>query len=572
MADVNTAIVDAIDEAFKNTEDSGVKPDCYLRKKEGLSNFALKLILSRLRNKYGEEQIWKEETIKQRGRGNWYKIDLGPKGHYLTFLYFQTNVEFATRAGFTKTLDKLKGGTKKELIPAIVACHLPPNEPGIIRLWQADPSILMDAFKKLNSKEQKDPLRIVKTKDHSKNWLVIKGGHHLSDIHVNSTYRKIRLSQSDKKSVSAIRKSVRPDPPVHKSIYDYFKTKNFIFSNELLTRYYLSLKTKPFVILTGISGTGKTKIAQIFADYMCQEMDPKEKAKHIAFIAVRPDWTDNRGLLGFHNLLDEKYHATSLLRLLINAGGDPGRPYFVILDEMNLAKVEQYFSDFLSVMESRTSDNAEGEEIDLHSFDSCNTQDGLVVPGKIKIPPNVFFTGTVNIDESTYMFSPKVLDRANVIEFNEVYINDDSPDEGSDFRLLKALQDRFMDDNYRAFSSLEDYDNLKKINRGIAGTIGEIINILQPFNMHFGYRTVNEVSRFLCLASKQVENCDLKEALDIQLLQKILPKFHGTQGKLEVPLKKVQEYCKEKDLRLSFKKLERMLRILNDQGYTSYIE
>ena len=135
------------------------------------------------------------------------------------------------------------------------------------------------------------------------------------------------------------------------NIFDYFSSKSFTFSKEILSRYYLSLKTKPFVILTGISGTGKTKIAQIFADYMCQDLSEDEKNERIAFVPVRPDWMDNRGLLGFYNLITDRYVTEKILRLLMRAENDPENPYFVILDEMNIAKVEYYFSDFLSLME-----------------------------------------------------------------------------------------------------------------------------------------------------------------------------------------------------------------------------
>ena len=151
------------------------------------------------------------------------------------------------------------------------------------------------------------------------------------------------------------------------------------------------------MILTGISGTGKTKIAQIFADYMCQDEKEEAREKRKAFIPVRPDWMDNKGLLGFYNILDQKYHPTPLLDLLLDAGEDPQKPYFVILDEMNLAKVEYYFSDFLSVMESRTEDNPQGEKIHLHSLTEARTPDGSEIPNRIHIPENIFFTGTVKI-------------------------------------------------------------------------------------------------------------------------------------------------------------------------------
>jgi 5-methylcytosine-specific restriction endonuclease McrBC GTP-binding regulatory subunit McrB len=105
----------------------------------------------------------------------------------------------------------------------------------------------------------------------------------------------------------------------YQNIYDYFDSRGFFFSKEVLTRYVLSLKTKPFIILTGISGTGKTKIAQIFADYVCQADKKEEQEKRVAFVPVRPDWMDNKGLLGYYNLLDEKYHATAVLKLLLES-------------------------------------------------------------------------------------------------------------------------------------------------------------------------------------------------------------------------------------------------------------
>ena len=153
---------------------------------------------------------------------------------------------------------------------------------------------------------------------------------------------------------------------------------------------------------------------------MCQDENNEAKEKRKDLISVRPDWMDNKGFLGFYNILDQKYHSTPLLDFILNAKANSHKPYFVILDEMNLAKVEYYFSDFLSIMESRTVDNPDGEKIHLHSLEEAKTHEGRKIPQKIRIPRNLFFTGTVNVDETTYMFSPKVLDRANVMEFNEV--------------------------------------------------------------------------------------------------------------------------------------------------------
>jgi len=388
----------------------------------------------------------------------------------------------------------------------------------------------------------------------------------------------------------------------NETLYGYFQNQGFFFGKEILTRYFLSLKTKPFVILTGISGTGKTKIAQIFAEYMCQEDTPEEKENRYAFVPVRPDWMDNKGLLGYYNILNERYHVTPLLSLLLEAEKHPEKPYFVILDEMNLAKVEQYFSDFLSIMESRTSGKPKGETIPLYTTDeegvpSDDPKMPSKIPPKIHIPPNVYFTGTVNVDESTYMFSPKVLDRANVIEFNEV--NLDNYAKGItplDHFALKDpdVRQRLMPaDGDVPFCSKKDFIEALKIDADVGDYLGEILNILHPFNLHFGYRVINEISRYICHANEAIDKSDLNTVMDIQILQKILPKFHGAQARLEEPLsrllaaccddeyegnldddylRKASEYNEDARWPRSARKLARMILNLKNQGYTSFIE
>lgn len=381
-----------------------------------------------------------------------------------------------------------------------------------------------------------------------------------------------------------------------KNMYAYYSQAGFYFSKEHLTRYLLSLKSKPFIILTGISGTGKTKIAQIFADYMCQDEDEKGRERRKAFIPVRPDWMDNKGLLGFYNILDQKYHSTPLLDLLLNARENPAKAHFAILDEMNLAKVEQYFSDFLSIMESRSADRPEGEAITLHSLNEVGSHGGRIIPGRIHIPINVFFTGTVNVDETTYMFSPKVLDRANVIEFNEVDLEGyGSGLSGDDSFYLENpdVRNRLFDPAILPFSSREDYGKFKGIVKGKDNPIEELLNRLKKYNLHFGYRVVNEMSRFVWIAREATgDHFGLENAIDIQILQKVLPKFHGTRGKLEAPLNDLLDFCSgrkygadaiseieeidvvDENFRYprSALKIWRMIQNLKIQGYASFIE
>ncbi len=165
----------------------------------------------------------------------------------------------------------------------------------------------------------------------------------------------------------------------------------------LLARYISALLTKRFVLLAGLSGSGKTKLAMLVAKWLSENDD------QMAVVAVGADWTSNESVLGYRDALNaERYCSPSngALDILIRANLDPERPYFLIMDEMNLSHVERYFADLLSSFES-------GEPIALHSADSMI--DG--VPPRLSVPRNLFIVGTVNVDETTYMFSPKVLDR-----------------------------------------------------------------------------------------------------------------------------------------------------------------
>jgi hypothetical protein len=149
----------------------------------------------------------------------------------------------------------------------------------------------------------------------------------------------------------------------------------------------------------------------------------EEPVASLVVVAVRPDWTDHRGLLGYLNPLSNKYVTTPFLELLLRADEEcqiaqraqrPPRPFFVLLDEMNLARVEHYFADFLSALES-------GEPLSLHENAAIEEgEEEHAVPRRLAIPPNLFLLGTVNVDETTYLFSPKVLDRAFTIEFDKV--------------------------------------------------------------------------------------------------------------------------------------------------------
>ena len=211
---------------------------------------------------------------------------------------------------------------------------------------------------------------------------------------------------------------------VGKAFDDRVKSCNLRLSKQVSLRFLTSLLTKKFCILTGLAGSGKTKIAEAFAMWLCASPD------QYRIVAVGADWTSNENLLGYADALQAGAYRSPVngaLELILRARADQAQPYFLILDEMNLSHVERYFADFLSAMESTNAPlSLHGVEAGLMSAGA----DGVTVPSCVALPDNLFIIGTVNVDETTYMFSPKVLDRANVIEF----------------RATAELMDAFLDD------------------------------------------------------------------------------------------------------------------------------
>lgn len=185
--------------------------------------------------------------------------------------------------------------------------------------------------------------------------------------------------------------------------------------HELLLRFTAALGAKRFLILSGLAGSGKTKLAQGFARWLTPAPEEGQLPAY-AVIPVGADWTGNDNILGYPDGLDATRYVTRPALDLIQRAALPenvGSPHFLILDEMNLSHVERYFADLLSLIES-------GETTELYRPGVDADGETLFRAGVeplLGLPPNLFIIGTVNVDETTYMFSPKVLDRANVIEF-----------------------------------------------------------------------------------------------------------------------------------------------------------
>lgn len=355
-----------------------------------------------------------------------------------------------------------------------------------------------------------------------------------------------------------------------------FKDLPEVLKTDFARRYITSLLAKPFVILTGNSGTGKTRISKQFAEYLEWESD--EGKKNWVIIPVGADWTDNTKILGYYNPLAEdgngKYEKTKIVELIEEANRHKEIPYFVILDEMNLSHVERYFSDFLSHMETPDT------PFELEGYTR-----------RLDYPENMFVVGTVNIDETTYMFSPKVLDRANVIEFKPqkedvfkvfsaagtvgkmVPVNDGSAQ--AFLKLAKEIRTgKFaVDEDLTHYYTDVDGDFTGSNLDYVEGVFSDIYEIVQKYDFEFAFRTVKEIRNYIAAAYELLEKTEfnLNQIIDKQLLQKILPKIHGNKKEIGQMLEELTGLCDKYSLVLSKKKIEQMKGKLAKVQYASFI-
>jgi len=342
-----------------------------------------------------------------------------------------------------------------------------------------------------------------------------------------------------------------------------------------------ALASKPFVILAGTTGTGKTKTIRDLA----MKINPVSSEPYFnhAFIPVEAGWTDGRHLLGYKNPFGrsgENYASTKLIDTLLKANYPEYSqiPFFIILDEMNLSHVEMYFSKFLSVMETSKEDDPEpvlGLE-ELHLLYKSGVTDPIqttyilnAIENKgLYLTDNVFFIGTVNMDETTYMFSPKVLDRSFVIQ----YAPPKPSNVGLEFSIAEndvlgcsteTLSSFMTDKSEVALSS--DYDEY----------LDEIYSALGKFK--FGPRTTNEVRRYISICAKVSDKFkphDTYEGkaatLDRVTVQKILPKIHGNRDTLLPIFNHLKDLFEKEGLTESKEKLEQMRKEVMSTGFANY--
>jgi MoxR-like ATPase len=278
------------------------------------------------------------------------------------------------------------------------------------------------------------------------------------------------------------------------------------YPNGEVRRFHAALNFldhKHFVILSGLSGTGKTQLALKYARAVHGLTSSTTPDPLIFECPVRPEWTDPTGLTGYFDVLTNRYVVPTFLEAVLVATAHRESPVFVILDEMNLARVEYYLSDVLSCMETQG-------PLQLHSNGvPLEGTTGASVRAELPLPPNLFIIGTINIDETTNPVSDKVLDRASVIEMSAV----DVPG------FLKSLEAR--------------HPELEDARAAAEGRLTEVHRLMQRHGLGFGYRLIEEFVRYHAFDACHLKNPP-DEVTDQLLVQKVLVKLRGSERQREL--------------------------------------
>ena len=292
------------------------------------------------------------------------------------------------------------------------------------------------------------------------------------------------------------------------------------------------LSHKHFVILSGLSGTGKTQLALKYARAVHGLTSNTADDPLIFECPVRPEWTDPTGLTGYFDVLTNRYVVPTFLEAVLVATAHRESPVFVILDEMNLARVEYYLSDVLSCMET-------GGHLHLHSNSvPLEGTTGASIRAELPLPANLFIIGTINIDETTNPVSDKVLDRASVIDMSSV----DVPG------FLASLEARFPE--------------IKDARAASEAKLTEIHGLMQQNGLGFGYRLIEEFVRYHAFDSEHLKSPS-SDVTDQLLVQKVLVKLRGAERQRTL-LAGLDKVCEGLPLAQAF--VRKLLADLDDFG------
>ncbi|MBD1502802.1 ATPase [Weissella cibaria] len=288
------------------------------------------------------------------------------------------------------------------------------------------------------------------------------------------------------------------------------------------------MKTDGMVILSGLSGTGKSKLVTEYANVLKISSGDNGPRSQVRFVSVRPFWADDSDLLGYADTVNNIYRPgdSGLIDTLIDAQDNQDDLFIIVFDEMNLARVEHYFSQFLSVLEMDSG---------LRTLTLYNPQlearlyNSEKYPSSISIGENVLFVGTVNTDESTYQFSDKVLDRSNVMTLQMLPFG--SITEEVTTSLAKGQTETVKLGDYQKMKKINPDARMSQNDKNMFWDIHQALNEMDS-NVGIGWRIVKQIDKYLMNLPQDVDWFDRRQAIDYQVAQRVLTKVRGSEEQL----------------------------------------
>lgn len=364
----------------------------------------------------------------------------------------------------------------------------------------------------------------------------------IDNVNIKSNAENIQNTIPEELSTNSVKSIDAPIKADEKSddsiiqMMDYHSVKSGLYYDiKDFVNFHTSIKSGNLVILSGLSGTGKSRIVDMYANAI--GIKPSETDNRLLFIPVRPSWNDDSDLLGYVDLVHMVYRPddSGFVDFMVKAQKEENKDsiYLVCFDEMNLARVEHYFSQFLSLLEKPVQQRRLQLYDEQYSGRLYNSKD---YPSSITIKDNVKFIGTVNVDESTYHFSDKVLDRANVIELNVLNY---STDWESSKKYSKTINTPLW--------SMDDYRKICKESKVIPRVhelLWDIHNMLHAVNSKFGVgpRVVKSIDLYLAnIPESFYDKLSIADGIDLQIAQRVMTKVRGSETELSEVLNNTSE-------------------------------
>jgi len=310
----------------------------------------------------------------------------------------------------------------------------------------------------------------------------------------------------------------------------YTASESFVYEERDLVNFHVAMKSSTLVILAGMSGTGKSKLVTLYGKSLGLN------SEQIKIIPVRPSWTDDADILGYLDTMNMVYRPsdTGLVDTLIEAQNKKDLLYIICFDEMNLSRVEHYFSQFLSVLEIHN----EKRYLQLYNSKVENrVYNNQQYGSRVELGDNILFVGTVNLDESTYHFSDKTLDRANVINLHVCSmqkLKELSNKKRIEEKSLNPQKTELISLSFKDYSLFQVDDEYFELADREIEFLNELHEMLRNANqgMGIGFRIARQIDTYL----KNIPNTewlDRKDGFDLQVLQRIMTKIRGAEETLE---------------------------------------